>query len=746
MVDNLKYDWKYNSVGGVVRVQINSGEDIAHLGELDQTKWTVLSCPVEGLEFDKRTLTLLDADNDGRIHVDEVVAAAKWITTVIKDKDMILKGADELMLTQINIENDEGRRLYNSAKQILANLGLEKGSITVADATDSVAIFAKTQFNGDGIITPASTDDPVLAKIIESAVATLGGVMDRSGVEGVNAEKIEQFYTALADYSAWKAAAEAGKAEIFPFGDKTADALAACEAIKDKVADFFMRCKLVKFNEAVSGAVDVSVDRIGAVSDKNLSTCPEEIATCPIARPTKDAILPFDAVNPAWQAAFAAVKSLVLDVELPGKESMTEPEWQAILAKFDAYTAWCGAKKGAEVESLGLEYINETLAAGGRISLLDLVDRDLALKAESESIDAVGKMMLFYRDFYRFLNNYVVFNDFYGRNDKVKAVFEAGNLYIDERCCNLCLKVSGNGNHAEAAGLSGMFLIYCTCTSKKLGKTMDIVAVMTDGSIKNLRPGKNAIFYDLEGNDWDAVVTKIVDNPISVKQAFWSPYRKLANFINDKIDKSAAEKDSKATGDLLAKADGSDPTKKAPFDIAKFMGIFAAIGMAFAGIGVALKSLVTGIAALKWWQLVLVIAAIMLIISGPACFIAWKKLRKRNLGPVLNANGWAVNSSVLVNILFGGTLTTVAKYPMVKGDDPFKKKTPVWKKILRWFLGLIVAAGIVFLVLWKLDKLPWQKEVPAEEVAVEVVEGAEAAEAPAEAAAETPATAETPAE
>ena len=52
-LNNGGYDWKFSSVGGVTRVNIESGEDIAHLGELDQKLWTVLSCPVKGLEFDE---------------------------------------------------------------------------------------------------------------------------------------------------------------------------------------------------------------------------------------------------------------------------------------------------------------------------------------------------------------------------------------------------------------------------------------------------------------------------------------------------------------------------------------------------------------------------------------------------------------------------------------------------------------------------------------------------------------------
>ena len=97
MKDNNNYNWQYCSVGGVVRVKVASGEDLAHLGELDQKLWTVLSCPTKGLEFDAKTLELMDADADGKIRVPEVVSAAEWLTTVIKDRDSILEGRKALL-------------------------------------------------------------------------------------------------------------------------------------------------------------------------------------------------------------------------------------------------------------------------------------------------------------------------------------------------------------------------------------------------------------------------------------------------------------------------------------------------------------------------------------------------------------------------------------------------------------------------------------------------------------------------
>ena len=119
--------------------------------------------------------------------------------------------------------------------------------------------------------------------------------------------------------------------------------------------------------------------------------------------------------------------------------------------------------------------------------------------------------------------------------------------------------------------------------------------------------------------------------------------------------------------------------------------------MAVGMIGSALVAIGSGIMGLKWWQFPLVLLAIMLVISGPSMFLAWLKLRKRNMAPLLNANGWAVNAAAKVNIPFGETLTQEAKYPMgLKLKDPFAdRKMPVWKKILLWLLGIIVFCVLV---------------------------------------------------
>lgn len=309
------------------------------------------------------------------------------------------------------------------------------------------------------------------------------------------------------------------------------------------------------------------------------------------------------------------------------------------------------------------------------------------------------KLLLLNRDFYRLLRNFISFEDFY--NKKSIASFQCGTLIIDQRACHLCIRVSDMPKHNIQAPQSGIFLVYCDCESKKLGTKMQIVAAVTVGEVKNLCVGKNAVFYDNVGNDYDATVTKVIDNPISIAQAFWTPYRKLGNWITDKINKSAAEKDAKVMTNVTTNmetkaAAGVDTTAKPAFDIAKFAGIFAAIGMAVGMIGTALAALASEFVSLTWWQMILVFVGLLVLISGPSMVIAWLKLRRRNLAPVLNANGWAINADAVISVFFGSTLTEQVKYPMVK--DPLakqKKNMKTWQVVMLTILCfLVIGCGV----------------------------------------------------
>ena len=702
------YKWNFDNIGGTTRVKITTGEDLKHLGELDPKMWTVLSCPVKGLEIDEKSLTYMDCDGDGKIRISDVVSTSKWMTAVLKNADLLLEGKDCIDIEDVNQEDACGKKLYAAAKQILANLGKEGSVISIADTADSAAIFAKTQFNGDGVITENSTENADDKAAIAAAVKATGGSADRSGQQGVSAAQIEEFYAALSAYVQWvESTVEA------PFADQTEKVMDAYNALNDKVKDYFMRSRLAAFSPESASSLDVQTSLIQSISADNLTAKTADIASYPLAKVTGKAEIDLSQpVNPAWAAQFELVKTVAMD---PDAKVLTEEDWNAIGAKFAAYSAWKAAKAGSSVETLGLDAVKAFIAADRKAALLDLVAQDLALAEEAANIDMVTKFLYIFRDFYRLVRNFVTMHDFYDKDNATLAIFQSGVLLVDQRACRFCMNVADMAKHNTMAPASGMFLLYCDCTTKASPAKIQIVAAVTVGEIGDLTVGKNAVYYDNKGVEWDAVITKIIENPISISQAFWSPYRRMATVIENLISKNAADKDAKMMKEATEKINAAPaaapaagaaakPADAQPFDIGKFAGIFAALGMALGMIGTALASLAKGIFALAWWQVILAFAGVLLAVSGPAMIMAWMKLRRRNIAPLLNANGWAVNASSKISIMFGETLTDIAKYPKLKIKDPYARKgLAPWKK---WVISLS-ALVVVVAGLWLGNLLKW---------------------------------------
>src|SRR5512138_1794372 len=132
------YPWRFFRAGGFDQVKLETGADLLNLDKLDQKLWVALACPIAGLEFDPRTLALIDTDKDGRVRAPELIAAVKWAGSMLKNPDDLVKGGDSLAFASINDSTPEGKQLLASAKQISANLG-NKGAtgINLAEASDA---------------------------------------------------------------------------------------------------------------------------------------------------------------------------------------------------------------------------------------------------------------------------------------------------------------------------------------------------------------------------------------------------------------------------------------------------------------------------------------------------------------------------------------------------------------------------------------------------------------------------------
>ena len=191
--------------------------------------------------------------------------------------------------------------------------------------------------------------------------------------------------------------------------------------------------------------------------------------------------------------------------------------------------------------------MREVVCGSSKAAIESLIARDKALEPEANSIAAVDRLVRYNRDLFKLLNNFVAFRDFY--TGKEKAVFQAGVLYLDQRSCELCLRVEDAGKHAAMAGLAGTYLAYCDCVRRATGEKIQIVAAFTGGDSDNLMTGRNGLFYDRKGRDWDATITRIVDNPISIRQAFWLPYKRFVRMIEEQVAKRAAAADAACHAD-----------------------------------------------------------------------------------------------------------------------------------------------------------------------------------------------------
>ena len=650
------HTWRFYRSGGFDQVRLDTLEDLVNLDQLDQKLWVALSCPSKGLQFDPLTLAALDHDNDGYIRASELVAALKWTAGLLNDPLLLLAGAETLPLSAINANTAEGLQILAAAKNILTSQG---------KPDDTHICCADTQFS----------------------------------------ESLK--------ISAWQQqpALDPG---LSPLGESSGQALSALQAVSDKINDYFTRCRLASFDPRASVLLNASDDDIKSLTSQNLAAdinnASGQIAALPLATVTSASLLPLNpaALNPAWSGAMQRLLEQVITPLLGEKTSLAESEWQEILTQFSARQAWAAEFPQAVATPFAQ-------AVASTVSLDEV---------SAEAIANTDRLVRYTRDLTRLARNFVSFQNFYGGTEK--ALFQAGTLYLDGRSCDLCIEVLDPAKHATLATLSGIYLAYCDCIRSENNKTerMSIAAAFTAGDSDQLIVGRNGLFYDRQGRDWHATISKIIDHPISLNQSFWSPYKKLVRMMSEQVQKLAAAKnkvtETAATNHLsmaTQKADSAmvlPPAKPAtaaappapampavPFDVAKFAGIFAAIGLAVGALGTALATLLHSFLTLSWWQMPFAIGGIMLMISGPAVVLAWFKLRNRNLGPLLDANGWAVNTRAKINIPFGRSLTKLAALPAGAErslHDPYAEKNIPW---LRYgILSGIVAGALIYLRLF----------------------------------------------
>ena len=717
--------WRFFRSGGFDQVRIESAQDLRCLDQLDQKLWAVLACPTSGLEFDSLTLQRIDTDGDGSIRVPEIRAAVRWVCEVLHNPQLLFQPGTELPLDALRADAAAGAPLFAAAHQVLQRLGKPSAAhIGLDDLSDPARLFPPKLPNGDGVVPAELAPDAACAELIGHVIATQGAQTDRSGQAGATQAGLEALLQQAQQALDWHLqvplephltphpAPQADAAALS--GLQEACALQAFDAVQAKVDDFFTRCRLAQFDPQAEAALNPAEARYTELAAQTLHEGSEALAALPLARVRPGAELPLsEGLNPAWQARIATLQQDAVQPLLGPCAALTAAQWEHLRDRLAARRAWLAQRPATALADWSPEALRGLLEGPAPAQLAALIELDCQADANAAGIEALELLLRLRRDLVPLLRNFVNLSDFYGQQQP--AIFQAGTLYIDQRSCTLCLRVADLERHSALAPLSGAYLLYCEC-ERPDEAPITIVAALTGGDADEmLVAGRNALFYDRQGRDWKARVLRVEEAPISVRQAFWMPYRRLARFVGEQFRRFAAAREQRveaqsAAGAAALPAAGAAGAAGAPaaapaaataFDIARFAGIFAAIGLALGALGTAFAAILSGFLRLPLWQMPLVLIGLLLLISGPAMLLAWFKLRQRNLGPLLDANGWAVNIRARINIPFGASLTGVAQLPAGAERslvDPYAEPARPWG----WYavlglLGLVLALALLLL-------------------------------------------------
>lgn len=701
----MSHTWTFQRVGGLDQVVLKNANDIINLPNLDPKLWVALSCPTTGLDFDQRTLELLDSDKDGRIRIPDILDAISWVKDKIVSFDTIIQSSETLSLSQIDDSTEQGKKLLITAHSILANLNKSQADyLTQDDVQQSLKINASKLYNGDLIFPPSAELSPEMQSFIQTAIKTAGGQKDMSGQDGINLEIAQTFVKNLKSWQAWQTNISNTQT---PFGENRSEIWKLVQELKPKIDDYFLRVELAQY--APQAQTALNVDEKYIVPSQNGLLSDEALSELPLSKiDTNNSLDLVNGLNPLWKSKITRFRALVAS-HLSDPNHLTQQEWQNIQTNLDAYATLISSKPDIEqlsvatkptasIEDIPADQITHFINDNLLDEFEKMVEQDNKTPISASDVFVLEKLVLFQKHLYRLLINFASFAEFFSLDHY--AAFQLGKLYIDGRCATLCVAVENIAKHSTMANYSELCLLYCECT--RLGQKQTIVAAITAGQGDLLMEGRNGVFIDNAGNDWDANVVKMISKPISIQQAIWAPYQRIGRLITEQINKWASNKDA----DIEKTSTQAVQNPENKFDIGKSVGIFAAIGLAIGAIGTALTTIFQAIFSLSWWQFPLVILGLFLIISGPSVILAWLKLRRRTLGPLLEASGWAINGQVKINLLLGGLLTSKAELPANAKrnlSDPLRKRNKK-ARIIFWS-AILVGVLLVGSVVWFKDDI-----------------------------------------
>ncbi|MCI5779899.1 MAG: hypothetical protein MR051_08840 [Lentisphaeria bacterium] len=704
--------FRFRLIGGSLQLRIEDEDALHNVLTLDEAFWAMTGCDVESLRFDRRFLEFLDADGDRHIQCAEVKAAVEFLLARLDDLSGVVSGSNVLLLDAIAADGPDGPALRESFRLIARNLGKDEGAgLTAEEIRADRGTVGFSRRNGDGIITADADVSADLAAMVDRIIASGRAVTDRSGGRGVSRAEIESFETAAAARLAHAAEAENDPA-IMVYGDRTAEAwrlFQECEALID---GYFL-------NTAAAGFLTGDPARTGKLECAADLMVPGDVRraleSAVAARPDHGGELDFSApLNPLYAAKLRQLaESDVLKKFLIGSR-LDPTSWAAAKAALAPYGAW-RAKFPADdgLDNFTREELARFLAGDELAELKKLSDADLEFALAVDSSTMLLKLALFQRDMMEFLNNFVALPDLF--DTRRPSRLQMGKLVMDGRHFTLAVPVKNAAEHKRIILSSNICVIYVEISRNVAGvpeKKLLAVAV-TGGTMRTLFVGKHGVFFDTDGNIYDARISEMVDQPVSIGEALKAPFFRFADFLGRQAEKifntRNAEIQKNMSAELSKTGTPAKPAAAAPAPSNLPMMLMGG-GIGIAALGSSVAFIAKSLQNVSFLTVLAVLAGIIVIFGGPMVVVSLVKLYFRSLSRFLESCGCAVNRRMRLSRRMGAIFTFTPRRP--KGEllliDPAellplsRRTSPRFWKILAMLLAILLggASGVVLTRWW----------------------------------------------
>ena len=710
----------YRRFGGSTHVRIDTFAQLKEAVSIPETQWVATSAPVASLVSDKRFLELMDTDHNGRIRVDELQAAVHWMATMFEREGGIDSRAAMLTLTDLTPAADPLKAAALAVLDVVT--AGDKSSISLTQVREAETPLRAAGRNGDGIVAPEHL--PVGVRDLGAKIMALfpetKNRADKAGLSPETLATFEKERTALLEHLGKQKA-------VFVWGDDSLERARRIHAVADKLDEHFLLCRLIASQPDARERLRLAADRIEGLVG-NRAAMEAALAALPIAPPDPSGVIAWSTLHrgPSIELLQAFAKEVAGPI-LGQTEHLTEAQWRDMQGKAAAILAWQATFDGSAVA--GAHDMVESVTDDDLKALAAAQQKDLDEKDDLEAIADLERLVLFQRYILDLANSFLAMPDLYTSH---RAMYERGWAVLAGRRYEFSLLVPDVAAHKTHTEQGTTCVIYGKVQEKDGTVAFEVVMPKTRGWSNELSVGKRGVFYDLDNKEFDIVVTHLVRQPVSVMEAALTPFLRIGEFLNKKLESMNAGVDdavNKQTTVLGQKLDAtkaavtaplvpgapvappatptppatpSPAASPAPAAVPPMGNALAMGGLAVAAVGSSVAFIAAQLKALSVGDLISIVALGFLAIAAPSGFVGWLKLRKRNLAQLLEGAGWALNDRLRVTTNLAARVTQTPS--RVKGSRlevvnsppaPGEPEDSDWA----WKLGLVVA--VIFVVLWQ---------------------------------------------